>query len=159
MMRQLAMAMALFCVACSGNQPTAQTHPSPPYYLQVSRYATRIAEVSKTIHDCVSAEAHASASHPDLSFMTDREKAICGGDDASVDAFLSFDVPSGFDSTGSSTADLKADLENHDIDHVNSDYDMHLEAEDLAAILRTFNANLGAANLTGAVKRRILKRV
>src|SRR5579872_4272063 len=130
--------LAVLCISCSSNQPVSAPHRTAPYYVQVSHYATRIADVAKTIRDCVSAEAHASASHIDLSFMTDKEKDICGGDDQSIDRFLPLDAPSGFERTGSVVASLRTDLENHDPPA--SDYDMHIEAADIDAVIRTFDS-------------------
>jgi hypothetical protein len=162
--RQFAAALFLFCAACSGDseKSTSEPHnaPSPPSLsVQVSGYATRIADVSKTIHDCVSAEARASAEHPDTEYMTDKEVGICGGDDKAIGDYLSFSAPNGFGNTDSNVATLKADLENHNADNAISDSDLHIEAADMASIVSAFTADLSRSHLTQEVKQRILKRL
>jgi hypothetical protein len=162
-MRCLTVAATLLCFACSSDQGasgvgSASATPSP-LYLQVSHYATQIAEVSKTICDCVAAESRASAEHIDTSFMTDKEIGICGGDNSSVDSFLSFNAPDGFANTEAKVQVLKADLENHNADSVTADADLHVESADVASILQAFKSDLSATRLPQAVKGRILKRL
>ena len=119
MTRRIIVALALLCVGCSTESTrTAEpkhaipTPAQPPLYLQVSRYASQIAAVAKTVHDCASAEQKASPEHLDTTYMKDKEIGICGGDDKSVDVYLSFTAPEGFANTDAQVQSLRTDLKN-----------------------------------------------
>jgi len=44
--------------------------------------------------------------------MKDKEIGICGGDDKSVDVYLSFTAPEGFANTDAQVQSLRTDLKN-----------------------------------------------